>query len=509
MFRLRLLALILLASVVSAAVDSTPLPRSSPEKQGIPSPAILSLITAFDQDIDGMHSVMLLRHGTVVAEGWWTPYDAQTPHIFFSLSKSFTSTAVGIAIAEGKLSLDDEVLKAFPDEAPAEPSANLKNMHLRDLLRMNTGHEKEISFWKDGSGENGETWSKRFLAHPVPFKPGTRFLYNTPATYMAGAMVHQATGQDILEYLKPRLFDPIGFKDPTWLKNPQGLSVAGYGLMGRTEDIARFGQLLLQRGQWNGKQLVPAAWVDEATSLRTSNGSNPKSDWDQGYGYQFWRCQHGAYRGDGAFGQYCIVLPRQDAVIAITGGLSNMQAVLNQIWEKLLPAFGNDALPENADAATALTTKLAGLTMNMPVGKQTSSITGTVSNAWYAVPENERGITALALDTKSNPTALLVRTVAGETRTPVPFGSWSTPAAGFTNNLERSLSVPANPSVSASGAWTTDDTFTIKLVLTQTPFYSTLNLKFEEQKLTVSSKHNVNFGPTAMPELVGQAPPTR
>jgi hypothetical protein len=375
-------------------------------------------------------------------------------------------------------------------------------MRLRDLLRMQAGHEKELSFWKDGSGENGDSWTKRFLAHPVPFKPGTRFLYNTPATFMAGAMVRQATGEDILDYLKPRLFDPIGFINPTWVKNPQGLSVGGYGLMGRTEDIARFGQLLLQKGQWNGKQLVPAAWIDEATSLRTSNGSNPNSDWDQGYGYQFWRCRHNAYRGDGAFGQYCIVMPDQDAVIAITGGLSNMQSVLNHIWDKLLPAMGKDALAENADAATALTTKLGALTMRVPAGKATSPIAFDISSRWYTVPANERGIVALALDAKSQPPALLVRTAAGETRTPVPFGAWSTPAPGFTNHLDQSLSVPANPTVCASGAWTADDTFTIKLVLNQTTFSSTLNLKFGGRMLTVSSKHNVNFGPTAMPDLV-------
>ncbi|HEX3133228.1 MAG TPA: serine hydrolase domain-containing protein, partial [Planctomycetota bacterium] len=322
MSRPYLLAFVLscvLGQAIVAGEASSALPRSTPEKQGIASPAILSFIHAVDQEIDGMHSFMLLRHGTVVAEGWWKPYDAETPHLFFSLSKSFTSTAVGIAIGEGKLSLDDEVLKAFAEEAPAEVSANLKSMRLRDLLRMQAGHEKETSFWKDGSGENGDTWTKRFLAHPVVFKPGTRFLYNTPATFMASAMVRKATGEDILDYLKPRLFDPIGFKNPTWVKNPQGTSVGGYGLMGRTEDIARFGQLLLQKGQWNGKQIVPAAWIAEATALQTSNGSNPASDWDQGYGYQFWRCRHNAFRGDGAFGQYCLVMPDQDAVIAITG----------------------------------------------------------------------------------------------------------------------------------------------------------------------------------------------
>ena len=132
---------------------------------------------------------------------------------------------------------------------------------------------------------------------------------------MLSAIVQKATGKTVLDYLKPRLFDPLGIEHPTWETSPQGISAGGFGLSIRTEEIARFGQLYLQHGKWDGKQLVPADWVAAATSLQTSNGSNPLSDWDQGYCYQFWRCTHGAYRGDGAFGQYCIVMPEQDAVV--------------------------------------------------------------------------------------------------------------------------------------------------------------------------------------------------
>ena len=183
-----------------------------------------------------------------------------------------------------------------------------------------------------------------------------------------------------------------------------------------------------------------------------------------------------------------------------------MQAVLNLIWEKLLPAMNKNALTENNTATQALTTKLSGLTMRMPLGKQTSPVTATISGIWYTIPENERGITALSLDLTVQPPVLLVRTAAGETRTAVPVGSWSTPTPGFSNGLDRFLSVPANPSVAASGAWTTDDTFTIKLALTQTPFYSTLNLKFDGQRLLFSAKHNVGFGKTEVLELIGQKP---
>jgi CubicO group peptidase (beta-lactamase class C family) len=158
-------------------------------------------------------------------------------------------------------------------------------------------------------------------------------MYNTPATYMLSAIVQKVTGKTVLEYLQPRLFEPLGIETPTWGMSPQGISLGGYGLNVRTEDIAKFGQLYLQKGKWGDRQLLPAAWVTMATSRQTSNGSSPKSDWDQGYGYQFWRCRHECYRGDGAFGQFCIVMPEQDAVVVVTSGVKDMQSVMNLVWD--------------------------------------------------------------------------------------------------------------------------------------------------------------------------------
>ncbi|MGB7345131.1 MAG: serine hydrolase [Pirellulaceae bacterium] len=325
----------------SLMAQTPALPRSTPEAQGVSSTAIRDFIETADQEVKSMHSFMLVRHGHVVAEAWWAPESAEKPHILWSLSKSFTSTAVGLAVSDGKLSVDDLVLKFFPDEAPADPSGNLKAMRVRDLLTMNTGHQDEIN-WREA-----EHWAKAFLAQPVPHKPGTHFRYNTPATYMLSAIVQKVTGETVLEYLRPRLFQPLGIADPKWETSPQGISIGGYGLYLRTEDIAKFGQLYLQQGKWNGKQLLPESWVEQATSKQVSNGSDPSKDWDQGYGFQFWRCRHGAYRGDGKDGQFCIVLPEQDAVIAITANTGNMQAELNVVWDKLLPAFNDEALPEN------------------------------------------------------------------------------------------------------------------------------------------------------------------
>lgn len=346
-------AALLSTTIASAQTDSQP--RSTPEAQGVSSAQIREFIETADKHVNSMHSFMLVRHGHVVAEAWWSPESAERPHILWSLSKSFTSTAVGFAVAEGKLSVDDLVLSFFPDDAPSDPSNNLKAMRIRDLLTMNTGHQDEVN-WREAND-----WAKAFLSHPVQHKPGTHFRYNTPATYMLSAIVQKVTGETVLDYLTPRLFEPLGIEKPKWDNSPQGISIGGYGLYLRTEDIAKFGQLYLQQGKWNGKQLLPESWIQQATSKQVSNGSDPNRDWDQGYGFQFWRCRHGAYRGDGKDGQFCIVLPEQDAVIAITANTGDMQAELNVVWDKLLPAFHDKPLAENAEEQETLKSLISSL----------------------------------------------------------------------------------------------------------------------------------------------------
>ena len=342
------------------AQQSVKLPRATPESQGISSVAIRSFVEAADKEVDAMHSFMLLRHGKVIAEGWWAPESPDRPHILWSLSKSFTSTAIGLAVAEGKLNIDDKVVSFFPEDVPETVSENLKAMRIRDLLTMSTGHESQP--WAAGE----EVWTKRFLSEPVPHQPGSTFLYNTPATYMQSAIIQRVTGQTVRDYLMPRLFEPLGIERPTWEQSPQGISLGGYGLYLKTEDIAKFGQLYLQRGQWAGKQLIPAAWVAQATSKQVENDKAPSGrnpDWRQGYGFQFWQCRNGAFRGDGKDGQFCIVLPQQDAVIAITAKTGNMQKQLDLVWKHLLPAFGDNALPDNPQEADLLKTRLSALSL--------------------------------------------------------------------------------------------------------------------------------------------------
>jgi CubicO group peptidase (beta-lactamase class C family) len=465
------------------------LPRSRPEAQGVSPSAVLSFVEAADKNIEAMNSFMLLRHGFVVAEGWWSPYEAESPHSLYSLSKSFASTAVGLAIAEGKLSLDDEVLKFFPEDAPPQPSANLKSMRVSDLLRMSTGQQTEPARTPD------QPWTKTFLAQPVPFKPGTHFLYNTSGTYMLSAIVQKATGMTVLDYLRPRLFEPLGIEHPTWETSPQGITAGGYGLSIRTEDIARFGQLYLQRGAWRGKQLIPKAWVDAATARQTSNGSNPASDWDQGYGYQFWRCRHGAYRGDGAFGQYCIVLPAQDAVIVITSGVKDMQAVLNLVWEKLLPGLKRSPLPDDDSSRAKLEQKLKLLVVRPQEGSGTAA---NVAGKKYVFAANRHRVESITLmdDGKDGQVTLVIRQAGKVQQIACGRGTWCKGRMGW--------GLMASQPAAGSGEWTADGTFNAKICFYETPFIVTVRLKFSDRQLQCDAEANVGFGPTNEPRLTGK-----
>lgn len=476
--------------------------RSTPEAQGIASAAILDLIETMEQQIDALHSFMLVRHGQVVAEGWWAPYGPTELHMLFSLSKSFTSTAVGLAVAEGHLAVTDRVISFFPDDLPAVVSDNLAAMQVHHLLSMATGHTEDTTGYLHRA-EDGN-WVKAFLAQPVEREPGTHFLYNTGATYMLSAIVQKLTGQTLLQYLRPRLFAPLGIGEATWESCPRGINTGGYGLKVTTEDIARFGQLYLQQGVWQGQQLVPTAWIAEATAKQVSNGSKPESDWEQGYGYQFWRCRHNAYRGDGAFGQYCIILPEQDAVLAITSGLGDMQAPLNIIWEKLLPALAPTPLPADSASQSALQQKLATLRLAPQAGAPSSPLAAQVSGRRYAFAVDEQksdnadltAIHAVTLDFAESDTTFTLHNSYGQQQICCGYGEWRTGMM----TVDRRGPGP----VAVSGAWVTDDTYVIKSYFYQTPFCNTTTLHFAGDQVTYQGHINVSFGPTAFPQLVGR-----
>lgn len=226
----------------------------------------------------------------------------------YSASKSFTSVAVGIAEREGLLSLDEPLVEAFPEEVPDNPCQNLQKATVRDLLTMCLGQGEGALMGEQRPFLAERDWVRYSLALPFPYAPGEKFVYNNVGPYLAGVLVQRRAGCDLVSYLTPRLFAPLGIVRPTWEADPQGYTFGAGGLFLSVSELTRFGQLLLQKGAWEGKQLIPAAYVEAASAKQVENGA-------EGYGYLFWRGKENSYRADGKYGQFAIVFPGENLVI--------------------------------------------------------------------------------------------------------------------------------------------------------------------------------------------------
>ena len=296
-----------------------------------------------------IHSVMILQHGKVVKEQWFAGHTHRTPHALHSVSKTFTATAIGFAIQEKKLKLNDKVVSFFPKQLEGlELTDEQREMEVRHLLTMSSGHD--IDPTQQVKSEYDSCRIRGFFSIPITHKPGTFFVYNNQCSYLLSAIIQQVTGEDLLSYLYPRLLRPLGITGASWRKSPEGFCLGSGGLQLKTEDLAKMGQLFLQKGQWNGEQLISKEWIEEASSKHIASlpagvrredlTIKPNdSDWLQGYGYQMWRCRHHAFRADGAHGQFILVFPEKDAVIAVTAHTDDMQAEINLIWKHLWKAL--------------------------------------------------------------------------------------------------------------------------------------------------------------------------
>ncbi len=491
-------------------MPAAPFPRTTPEAEGISSSAVLRFVEALEQHahpLDAAHSFMLLRHGNVVAEGWWAPYQPDVPHMLYSLSKSFTSSAIGIAVAEGLLSVDDPVLSFFPNDAPANPGDHLRAMTVEHLLTMNTGHHEDTldRVW----GGTDDNWPRAFLALPVEHEPGSWFAYNTPATYLLSAIITQLTGQTLIDYLRPRLFDPLGIEDPTWDADPQGRSIGGSGLHITTDAIARFGQLYLQKGVWAGQPIIAEAWVDDATTAHSDNSNTQTNpDWTVGYGYQFWRSRPaGVYRGDGAFGQFCVVFPEQDAVLAMTSGVQNMQHVLDLVWEHLLPAFADGPLPEDPAAQAALTTTLGSLSLPVAAGSPTSDIAPSMSGRSFAIEPNPFGIEQVRFSFGDDIAQISVTDAVGMQSIAAGYGEWRLGVSdGRVLGRERAWAGGlSREQVAASGAWTAESTFELRICYIEGEVCLVLRFRISTEAIEIAIDPNVSWGEPGVTILTGHA----
>ncbi|GAB3280912.1 serine hydrolase domain-containing protein [Kineosporia babensis] len=343
--------------------QSVPLPRSTPSALGVSASGIAAFVEAAAKRSGvELHSLMVVKSGHVVAEGWLAPYTAPRPHLVYSVSKSFTATALGLAVGEGLVDLDAPVLSYFPELDADVTDPRSRSMKVRHVAAMASGHQEETY----GAAELDETGNimRGFLRLPPDQEPGTVFAYNQPCSMALAQIVQRTSGQGLLEYLRPRLFEPLGVHDDAlgWIKDEQGREIGFSGFHAPTEVLAKLGLLYLQDGVWEGRRVLPEGWVALATREHISNADpdEDKPDWTLGYGFQFWRSRHG-YRADGAFGQLIMVLPKQDAVVTITSQSPEQQALVDLVWEHLLPSLTAGAEGEEADRALA--GQLAGLSL--------------------------------------------------------------------------------------------------------------------------------------------------
>lgn len=383
------IALILLATLSSCNENPAPdnkLPRSTPEAENIDPQSIVDFLNAVDESGLELHSFMVVRNGKVAAEGWWDPYKADLKHTMYSTSKAFTSTAIGFAVTEGLLTVEDKVISFFPESLPDTVSENLASMCVKDLLTMSAGQDPEPTFSRLLPSDD---WVKAFLETPVPNKPGSTFLYNSSATYMLSAILTELTGETVLDYLTPRLFEPLNITGMDWEVDPDGINVGGWGLRIKTEDMAKFGQLFLQKGKWNGKQVIPESWVEEASSAQIiqnpdlPEAEKAKSDWEQGYGYKFWRSRHNSYRADGAYGQGILILPEKNAVVVLTAEAHDMQKEFNLVWDHLLPGMKDEAIEIDESIDRHLSARIDELKLSPPKSDSNPDKETEISDATY------------------------------------------------------------------------------------------------------------------------------
>ena len=380
---------------------------------------------------------------------------------------------------------------------------NLKNMRIKHLLSMSTGHAEDttehIVKKEDGN------WVKGFMELKVDHKPGTLFMYNSGATYMLSAIVTKVTGQKLVDYLTPRLFEKLDIRNVEWDECPMGINTGGWGLSIKTEDIAKFGQLYLQKGVWKGERILEEKWVDEATSFHIKNGEDEASDWAQGYGYQFWLCQHNSYRGDGAFGQYCIVMPEQDVVIAITSGLYDMQIVLDEIWKHLLPGIKNSPIPRNEKYEVLLDQRLSSLEYLPERISSNNPRLAEIIEKSFKLEENDSKLTSISFnfDDKGCIIELCASGVKEHIR--CGYSQWIQGETSLMVGLfpKENLFSRQVLSVFTSCTWKDENTLAVTFRFHETPFYQVSICSFTEDDLIIKSSLNVSFKSPELPLLRG------
>jgi Beta-lactamase len=487
--------------VTGNATAQDALPRGIPEKEGVSSTSIMDFVNAAGRSRTEFHSFMYLRHGKVVAEGWWNPYSPSLKHVLYSTSKSFTAAAIGFALAEKKLKLTDKVISFFPNEVPNPIPPHLADLTVKDVLIMSDGMDPDPSH----TVAVDTNWVRAFFAIPILNAPGTKFLYNSAGTYMLSAIVTKVTGQKVIDYLRPRLFEPLGIYGADWEVSPQNVNTGGWGLRLKTEDMAKFGQLYLQGGRWKGKQLLPHEWVKEATTMHilqdpgASQVKRDSSDWLQGYCYQMWRCRNNGVRADGAFGQFIIMLPDQDAVIAIQAETPDMQEEINLVWQYLLPGMQGWAYKDDPDDDARLKKQLDALALP-PKEANASAADFSPNGKTYALQANPKKMASIGFDIQDGGVwQITLKDDKGSYTIPFGDGKWArteTPRSGpslVTGAQNHDVGLPPFQTA-GSYHWADENTLDLVLRYIESPHTERLTCHFDGNNIRIEDANSFEYG---------------
>lgn len=482
--------------------------RVTPESVGIPSAAIDNLLDKLEVGTEP-HGLMIMRHGKVCAEGYWAPYAKGLRHGLQSHSKTYTATAIGIAYTEGKLKLDDKIVDIFKDEIPDNPSENLKKLTIHDVLCMGNGMDTQPLIT--------ETWIKDFLATPVNHEPGTVFMYNNIGSTLLSAIIKRKTGMGLHEYLTPRLFNKLGIDidNLRWIYTVDGYECGAGGLFATVEDNLRLMKLYADGGVWNGERILAEDYIEKATTKQTDQHTalekyDPvRIDNLSGYGYQIWMCQpKDSYRADGALGQFTIVLPEKDMIVAITESAHDykeVQKTLDSVWQMLDEIPGDKTLAEDKEASTKLANRLKSLALPSPVCAPLSDKIEKVNGVEYKVDEGR-----LAFEYELQYILSGIKPAPGISEFSFNFEAdectFVYTQDGAKNQLEVAMDgtrrfnrvfeegVPTTQAL-ASGAWVSEDTFELTVRFAETCFENKRSFTFKDNKVEIKAEDNYRFVP--------------
>lgn len=491
------------------------LPRSIPEVEGVSSAGIIDFLNAIDTGRQEIHSYMFLRHGKVIAEGWWDPYGQDYKHLLYSASKTFTATAIGLAVSENRLRVTDKVVSFFPYSLPDTIGNHMKELTVENLLTMSVGQDPA----EMGAGAD-EDWITAFLKNEPVHKPGTVFKYNNMATFMLSAIVQQVTGMTMFDYLRPRIFDPLSIRGIDWDKNSQGINLGMIGLRLRTEDLAKFGQLLMQNGKWNNKQLLPEAWIKTATSFKieSSDPSNkmPKdrNDWAQGYCYQMWRGRNNSVRLDGMAGQFVILFPDKDAIVVLTANARNTQEELNLVHNYLVPAIkSGKAIPSDPESYKELQKKQSSLCLKPPVSTTSESpFENKISGKEFILSDNDYQIQSVYFAFNNNECSFGIKRNNQISVIKAGSGGWKMTNTKTASLLAPPRSTPSKsidagymvlqPVIKAGSVFSWTDSATLEITarfVEESLGAQTIVCRFSETYGSIA----VTIGPKSTPGLIG------